>query len=296
MATGDRRNFTLCAVLVAASIFAVQNTAYPQTPTPTERVTAAFRGSGPAEHPGKSVYEKTCASCHNNPEATKSPSFDTLKQMRLQAISYALTQGKMQMQASALSAEERAAVIDYLVGREVTNDDWVAKMMCPAERSKVDLKAAATVATFGFDLKNHRQLTKAQSGLSTADFSNLELAWAIGFPKGTTMRSQPAIVGNTLFLPVADAARIFAFDIAGQPCLKWVYQSEIPLRTSASYGELPAVRSKPGRKVILVGDLGSHIHMVDAETGKGIWKQHIGVHELSLATGTPVLFKDRVYA
>ncbi|MBC7982517.1 MAG: PQQ-binding-like beta-propeller repeat protein, partial [Candidatus Obscuribacterales bacterium] len=108
--------------------------------------------------------------------------------------------------------------------------------------------------------------------------------------------SQPAIVGNTLFLPVADAARIFAFDIAGQPCLKWVYQSEIPLRTSASYGELRAVRGKPGRKVILVGDLGSRIHMVDAETGKGVWKQHIGVHELSLATGTPVLFKDRVYA
>ena len=77
-------------------------------------------------HPGKSVYDRACAACHNNPEATRSPSLDTLKAMRYQTISYALTEGKMQVQGAALSAQERSDVTDYLVGREATSDDWLA--------------------------------------------------------------------------------------------------------------------------------------------------------------------------
>lgn len=244
-----------------------------------------------AAHPGKAIYEKTCAVCHANPEATRSPSFETLQAMRYQTINYALTQGKMQVQAAALSSRERNAVIEYLVGVEATSDDWIPAMMCPADRREVDLTAAATVTGFGFDSKNHRNLTAAQAGLKTADFRNLELAWAIGFPKATTMRSQPAIVGSTLFLPVADASRMFAINIAGKPCLKWTYQSETPLRTSAAFGELPGSK----RKVVVFSDLASNVHMVDAKTGEGIWKVPVGLFQFSLTTGTPVLHKDRVY-
>ena len=63
--------------------------------------------------------------------------------MRYQTISYALTQGKMQTQGSALSAQERSDVTDYLVGREATRDDWIAKSMCPTSRGKIDLSARA---------------------------------------------------------------------------------------------------------------------------------------------------------
>ncbi len=53
----------------------------------------------------------------------------------------------------------------------------------PADRRAVDLKATPTVATFGFDKHNHRQLTKEQVGLTKADLGNLELAWALAFPR-----------------------------------------------------------------------------------------------------------------
>jgi polyvinyl alcohol dehydrogenase (cytochrome) len=244
-----------------------------------------------ANHPGRAVYERACAACHNNPEATRSPSLDTLKAMRYQTISYALTKGKMQSQAAALSSQERSDVVDYLVGREATSDAWIAKAMCPATRGKLDLDATPSVIGFGFDKKNHRHLSAAQAGLKTEDMRNLELAWAFAFPKATTMRSQPAIVGKTLFLPVADSARLFAIDIDGTPCIRWVYENDAPLRTSAGFGELPGSK----RKVLVFGDLAANIHMVDAATGKRIWMQPAGLYSLSLTTGTPVLHEDRVY-
>src|SRR6185369_12382700 len=251
----------------------------------------AAMGVQKADHPGKAVYDRICAACHNSPEATRSPSLDTLKAMRYQTISYALTQGKMQAQGAALSAQERSDVIDFLVGREATRDDWVAKAMCPASRGKMDLSATPTVTGFGYNQKNHRHLTAEQAGLRTQDMSNLELAWAFAFPKATAMRAQPAIVGKMLFLPVADSARLFAIDIGGPPCVRWVYENQIPLRTSAGYGELSGSK----RKVLVFGDLGANVHMVDALTGKQIWVQAVGLHPLSLTTGTPVLHEDRVY-
>jgi polyvinyl alcohol dehydrogenase (cytochrome) len=284
---------TACGLISCAQPPPVRSAAAVRDPAAMAAAQAAMQAQ-PADksnHPGKAVYDKACAACHDNPEATRSPALETLKAMRYQTINYSLTQGKMKAQAAALTPEERAAVVDWLVGREVANDDWIAAAMCPAERASVDLTPAATITGFGFDPRNHRHLSASQSGLETADFRQLELAWAMGFPKGTSMRAQPAIVGNTMFLPVADASRLFAIDIGGAPCLKWLYQNEVPLRTSAAYGELPGSK----RKVIVFGDLGANIHMVDAATGKRIWMQHVALYSLSITTGTPVLHGERVY-
>ena len=48
----------------------------------------------------------------------------------------------------------------------------------------------------------------------------------------------------TLFLPVPDSARLFAIDIGGPPCVRWVYENAVPLRTSPGYGELPGSKRK----------------------------------------------------
>lgn len=246
------------------------------------------------------MYDKACAACHNNPEATKSPALTTLKGMRYQAIWYALTEGKMQTQAAMLSNEEKSALTEFLVGRESVSDDWTAASMCPDNRKAMDLTPKPSVTGFGFDHRNHRHLTVAQAGLATRDFANLELAWAMAFPQSTTMRSQPAVVGNTLFFSASDASKLMAIDIggdiggdsAGPPCFKWVFTSDIPLRTSVAFGELPG---KDRRKVLLVSDVAANVHMVDAQTGARVWSQYVGLFQHSITTGTPILHDDRVY-
>jgi polyvinyl alcohol dehydrogenase (cytochrome) len=240
---------------------------------------------------GQAVYQRACALCHDHGEALRAPTLATLRGMRYQQIYYALTVGKMQAQGQTLKGAERSELIDFLIGRARVSDAWSAQMRCTPARRKVDLSMPATVADFGFDPHNHRHLTAQEAGITTADFRHLDLAWALAFPRATTMRAQAAVVGSTLFLPVADAAQLYAIDIAAQPCLKWIYKSDVPLRTGVGYGTLPG----SGRKVLVFADVGTRIHMVDAATGAPIWKHAVHLTSLSNTTGTPVLLGGRVY-
>ncbi|MEJ1961576.1 MAG: PQQ-binding-like beta-propeller repeat protein [Gammaproteobacteria bacterium] len=244
-----------------------------------------------ADHPGGRVYERSCAACHDHPEQTRAPTLQALKGMRYQAIHFALTAGKMQVQAKSLTPVERASVVDFLVGRAPPEDQWIAKMMCAADARVVDLRPAPTVAGFGFNRENHRHLTREQAGLATADFPNLELAWALAIPHATTLRAQAAVVGSTLFLPLAESPQLVAMDVSGPPCFKWVYQTDVPLRTGVAFGTLPG----SGRKVLAFADAATYVHVIDAATGKLIWRTRAGMWGLSNTTGTPAIYGNRVY-
>jgi len=243
---------------------------------------------------GEGVYRLGCASCHDNPEASRAPSLATLKAMRFQTIIFALTEGKMKAMGAGLSAAERTALASWLTGgAAATQDAWAAGMACPTNRAGVNLKGAATVATFGFDRANSRSLTARQAGLTKAQLGDMELAWVIAFPGATTMRAQPAIVGDNLFLPVADAGALYAFDISDpkQPCLEWTYQTPggAPLRTSAAYGVI-----RDGTPVLAFSGLDSRVYLLDARTGKPLWTRRVGAYRYSLTTGTPTVTRDRI--
>src|SRR5258708_32417355 len=97
---------------------------------------------------GELLYQHSCAMCHDHGEALRAPTLATLKGMRYQQIYYALTVGKMQAQAQALSGPQRSELIDFLIGRARVSDSWTTPMRCTPERRKVDLSMPATVADF----------------------------------------------------------------------------------------------------------------------------------------------------
>jgi len=243
-------------------------------------------------HPGQAVYRLRCAACHDNPEETKAPARTTLAAMSYQVLSYALTQGKMQAQAAGLTEEERGQLINFLTGRSTaTLDTWSKGMACA--RASVDLRAAPTVSTFGFDARQTRTLTAKQTGLTKAKLAKLDLAWAIAFPDATMIRAQGAVVGNTVFLPVAEASAMYALDVSdpAKPCLKWVYNTPggAPLRTSAAYGVIA-----DGTPVLAFSGLDTTVRVLDARTGKPLWTRQVGTYSYSLTTGTPRVLKDRI--
>ncbi len=147
-------------------------------------------------------------------------------------------------------------------------------------------------STFRFRRSQHASADQRAGGSEHADLSDLEPAWSLAFPGVATLRAQPAIVGNTLFLNVGDNAKVFALDISGAaPCIQWTYTSDVPTRSGIGFGTMP----RDGRKVIVFNDVATQIHLVDATTGKLIWKQHVGLYDLSNTTGAPVILGDRVY-
>lgn len=244
-------------------------------------------------HPGEAVYSQFCAVCHDQPVATRSPAKETLKQMSLQLINFALTEGKMKAQGAGLSDEQRAQVVNYLIGAKQPAQNWTASMMCDAARMPVDLSGGATIAHFGFDAHNTRTLTAAQAGLSKAQLSKApEISWAVGIPDATAMRAQGAVVGKNVFVPVAEAGAMYAFDVSipGKPCLQWVYATPggAPLRTSAAFGWVDGV------PLLVFSGEDTTVHAVDARTGKAVWTKRVGAYSYSITTGTPSVLADRV--
>jgi polyvinyl alcohol dehydrogenase (cytochrome) len=245
-------------------------------------------------HPGASIYRLRCAACHDNPEATRAPAKATLSAMSVPVLNFALTKGKMQAQAAGLSEDERVQLIEYLTGKSrATSDTWSQAMACKTPARPFDPRVTPAVLTFGFDARQTRTLTARQTGLTRAKLSSLELAWAIGFPVTTMVRAQPAVVGSMVFLPMAESAAMYAFDVSdpAKPCLRWVYHTPngAPLRTSAAYGV-----TADGTPLLVFSGLDTTVHAVDARTGKALWTRTVGVYSYSLTTGTPRVLKDRV--
>jgi|LakMenEpi03Aug12_release.lakeMendotaPanAssembly.Ray.scaffolds.fasta_scaffold174114_1 polyvinyl alcohol dehydrogenase (cytochrome) len=270
--------------------------------TPAEGVSAPQQTAAPAPqqmaaagpHPGEAVYKTRCAACHDNSEATKAPSAETMARLTPGHITNSLMTGIMIPQAVGLTSKEVDDVSNYLGKGGGQDDSWTTAMKCPAARATPRLDTEPTVATFGFDIRNTRRLDPAKAGFAGKDITSLELAWAIAFPNAITMRSQAAVVGSSLFVPVGESGnRLFAFDISdtSKPCIQWIYEGGRTLRTSAGYG----VR-KDGKKVVLVGDMSGYVHMIDAMTGKELWASSIGLFPTSVSTGTPLLVGDKVIA
>lgn len=283
---------TIGTLAVATAIlFGASGIALAQTPTPTP----ASNGTAiTLPHPGQPIYRQYCAACHDKPEETKAPAKATLEAMSFQSISFALTQGKMKVQGADLDEELRGQLISYLTGASKrTMETWSQGMMCEASRRTVDLNASATVKTFGFNERNTRSLSAADAGLTKAQLGKLELAWAIAFPNVTMIRAQGAVVGKTLFLPVAEAAAMYAFDLSdpAKPCVKWVYNTPngAPLRSSPGYGVIA-----DGRAVLAFSGLDATVHVVEAKTGKPLWTKNLASYSYSTTTATPRVLKDRI--
>lgn len=244
-----------------------------------------------ADHPGKAAYDQHCASCHDNGAASGAPSLEAIRDLNRATVRYALELGYMKQQAKNVPKEELAQLIDWIPRNEGSADAWTEAARCPIKLRRVVLKdAPRTAVDFGLGKHANRSQTKEEAGLAKADMKNLELAWSIAFPQTPTMRSQPVIVGDTIFISATDAGRLYALD-TNTGCVKWVYASDMTLRSSLAFAD--ATDKHPA--LILMGDAGGQVHAVNAITGDKAWVVDIKLNELNRITGAPVISGETVF-
>ncbi|CAI10680.1 putative PQQ-dependent polyvinyl alcohol dehydrogenase precursor (plasmid) [Aromatoleum aromaticum EbN1] len=242
-------------------------------------------------HPGKAVFAKICATCHNG-GVPKAPHAEFLRAMSPAAILRALDKGVMKDQAAPLSAEERRQVAEYLTEKNLaTYNPPPAAEMCAPERRGFDLSKPPAPAGWGYD--NRRFVPTSASGLTKEDVPKLKLKWAYAFPDAKQARSQPVVAYGAVYVGSQDGT-VYAFDLE-TGCAKWTSQVSGEVRTTVVAEQLPP-EAAPGRLPrLFFGDYLGNVYAMDALTGKVLWRTRPDDHANATITGTPVPHDGLLY-
>ena len=267
-----------------SSASAVAEASAPETAADIEK-RERFKASKEAgfDHPGEQLYKENCAICHDQAESMRAPTLSDIKNMSAPSLRYALTDGKMKQQAAALESIDLDLLIDYLIPGGAEGYLVPEEAMCKSDSISFD---KVIVETWGVDPQNTRYYGPDKSQLSAADAGNLELAWSFGLPGVSSVRSQPVVTSDTMFVPSTNGD-VFALDRASG-CVKWHRDIQKPVRTSVSLG---AIKGKP---TLFMMDVATGVHAVDAATGDLIWSVKTGIDENSMGTGTPVVAGNKL--
>jgi len=244
---------------------------------------------------GAAVFERACASCHQNPAAdSRAPNRAALAQLAPETILTALTTGNMFRQGSALTDVERRAVAAFLTGRAVgTAAPLPAQGRCsvaaPPLRAR-DLRSGWN--GWGAGVANTRYSPAATGGVTAPMMPRMKLKWAFGFAGVSSARSQPAVLGNRVFVG-SESGDIFALD-AKTGCTHWSYHAQAGIRTALSVGPYKPA-SGPAGFAVYFADGTASAYAIDAATGKEIWSRKVDSHPYAKATGSVTVHDGRVY-
>ncbi len=224
-------------------------------------ITPAAIGQTPPDHPGAGVYQKSCATCHDNPGATRAATLSSIKLMTPTRIREVITTGVMAPMAASLNEKEKTELIAWLTAGQATSSAaWTDGLMCTADKRAVSTFASVVSSGFGVDANQTRSLSAAQAGLTKAQLANLDVAWSIAFPGQGSGTGASVLSDGTIF--ATGGQKLLAID-AASGCVKWSYAANS--RNTPSIGEIG------GRRVVALS-VGRDIHVVDAANGALVWK------------------------
>ena len=237
----------------------------------------------PLAYLGEKVFDKNCASCHDHPE-THAPSREALSGFSKETILIALEFGKMQPMAAHLSKQERGLAAIYLAGSAPV-DDWIEDHRCQAPASA---DSTEYVSNWGLGSHNQRFVPEAIAGINRDNVGSLELAWALAFPKVTDMRSQPAIIGDTLYFG-DKTGKLYAID-RKTGCIRANTEVLSGIRSAITVATL-----NNGKNLLVFADSMASIFAVDPDTLDIVWQEAARIYETSVITGSISYHDDRLF-
>ena len=248
---------------------------------------AAYTQAPPPEirNRGEEIYKSTCAICHDNPEG-RTPGRNAIALTRSpDYILRVLNDGVMRVQASALSTEQKVALVAFLVNAMPGSGSEIDTKANPCGKAPqpLVLNKPSWNSWGGTGPGNVRH--QAGGAITASNVAQLKLKWSFAFPGGTS--SPPSVVGERLFVPSISGV-VFSLD-ARTGCTHWAIDVGAPVRTPITIG------NAGNTLVAFFGDNKGRVHAVDAKTGRELWKAHVEPHPMTRLTGAPVLFEGRLY-
>jgi polyvinyl alcohol dehydrogenase (cytochrome) len=254
----------------------------------------AFAAGSRAGADGAAVFEKACASCHQNPGRR----FARAQPRRAGAAGArddltALTTGNMFRQGSALSDADRRAVSGFLAGRPVgTAAPLPAQGAAPPRRRRCGRATAERLERLGRRRREYALHPAAAGGVTAPMMPRMKLKWAFGFAGVSSARSQPAVLGGRVFVG-SESGDVFALD-AKTGCTHWSYHAQAGIRTAVTVGPYKPANGPSGFAVFFADGTAS-AYAIDAATGKEIWTRKLDSHPYAKATGSVTVHDGRVY-
>jgi polyvinyl alcohol dehydrogenase (cytochrome) len=201
----------------------------------------------------------------------------------------------MRLQGSSLSGLERRALAEYLTGRKMGGDVTGAAVgRCQTQASFAAISVGSIWKGpvwngWGPGVRNTRFQDTGQAGLKAEQVPRLTLKWALGFPDATSAWSQPTVAGGRVFVGSQNGT-VYSLD-AKTGCIYWTFSAVGGVRTALSIGP----RSGGKGAVVYFGDTAANAYALDALTGEKIWSRKVEDHPLARITGSPALYKNRLY-
>lgn len=237
---------------------------------------------------GAELYKQRCAVCHDTPQDRVPPLF-LIRRRSAEDVIQTLTAGSMKQQASGLTADQIRALAVHLTGKQPGSSVQVNfdANRCNDGVGVINLNGPQWNG-WGRDLDNSRYQPKP--GIKAEDVPRLKVKWAFAHP-GPMATGQPTVIGDRIFL-TTEMGQIFCLN-AQTGCTYWTTNAGAAVRAAISVGPLPA--GSRAKLALYFGDEKSTVQALDAATGKLLWKTKIEDHLLSRITGSPVLYRNRIY-
>lgn len=230
---------------------------------------------------GSLFFHAHCATCHRLGSSTRAPWVEVLRQLSRSEILESLEKGKMQAQGTLLTAEQRAAVAEYL-GKPDGPEERISGFCDPSDRP---FKIVAGWNGWGVDQGNSRFQPAEAAGLTRLDVPRLKLKWAFGLPRVSSMLGQPTVIGERVFFG-SQGGTVYSVN-ARTGCVNWTFKAGWTVRT--------AIVISPDGQRAYFGDLHGTVYAVHAQTGALVWKTQVDEHPQAVITAAPKLHAGRLF-
>ena len=233
---------------------------------------------------GEYLFDKNCAQCHDDP-AMEAPTREALSSVSKEYLMIAMEFGKMQPMAEHLSKNQKGLIALYLAGDSKDEYLWLDKTAC-SEPEGPDQQV--WVENWGQGVENRRFVDSTQTGIKASNVAGLELAWSFAFPVVTDMRSQPVIIGDTMYIG-DKAGKLFALSrFSG--CVRKQIDILAGLRSAITLAEL-----SDGRQLLVFANTLATVFAVDPHSFEIVWQKRVNISDYSVVTGSISYHDQRLF-